>query len=141
VHVRDYGREPSTAELAAASALSRAQVESILSAERTPRLLSEPVEVSDGAAGTLVDVIADDVSEDEYERIFDRLATEQVRKLTDALDDRERSILYAHYGIGGSPRTLREIGASLGLSAERVRQIEEQTLEKLRRSATLDPPA
>jgi RNA polymerase primary sigma factor len=134
-HLQDHGREPSTTELAAVSGLSREQVETILAAERTPHLLSEPVEASDGTAGTLVELVADPVSEDEYERIVAQMVTEQVRELTDALDDRERSVLYEHYGVGCPPRTFREIGARLDLSAERVRQIEEQALEKLRAAA------
>jgi RNA polymerase sigma factor (sigma-70 family) len=134
-HLQDHGQEPSTAELAAASGLSRGQVKSILVTELSPRMLGEPIEVSDGTAGTLGDQIADPGSEDEYERIIEQVATEEVRPLTDALDERERSILYDHYGVGSRPRTLREIGSSLGLSAERVRQIEEQALEKLRAAA------
>jgi DNA-directed RNA polymerase sigma subunit (sigma70/sigma32) len=65
--------------------------------------------------------------------------TEQVSALTDHLDDRERTILFSHYGVGCQPRTLRAIGATLGLSAERVRQIEEHALDKLRAIATSTP--
>jgi RNA polymerase primary sigma factor len=135
-HLQDHGREPSTTELAAVSGLSREQVEAILAAERTPHLLSEPIEANDGTGGTLVELVADPVSEDEYERIVAQVVTEQVRELTDALDDRERSVLYEHYGVGRPAHTFREIGARLDLSAERVRQIEEQALEKLRAAAS-----
>ncbi len=138
-HVRDHGREPSTAELAAASELSPEQLESLLAADRIPRVLSEPVSLDDWTAGTLGEQIADPVSEDEYQRTIDELVTEQVRALTDELDDRERSILYDHYGVGRSAQTLREIGNSLGLSAERVRQIEQQALDKLRAVASSGP--
>jgi RNA polymerase primary sigma factor len=103
-------------------------------------MLSEPLDVGDGTAGTLGEQLADPVSEDEYERIIEQLVTEQVRPLTDALDDRERSILSDHYGVDRSPLTLREIASSLGISAERVRQIEEQALQKLRAAATSSNP-
>ena len=138
-HLQQHRREPSTAELAAASGLSRDQVERILVVERAPRQLSQQVEADDWTTGTLADHIADPVSEDEYERILEQLVTEQVSPLTDELDGRERSILYEHYGVSGPPRPLREIAASLGLSAERVRQIEEQALEKLRAAASSGP--
>jgi RNA polymerase primary sigma factor len=122
--------------LAAASGLGREQVESILEAERAPRLLSEAMQADEWTAATLGEQIADPVSEDAYERIIEQVVTAQVRPLTGVLDDRERSILNDHYGVGRPARTLREIGASLGLSAERVRQIEEQALDKLRAAAS-----
>jgi RNA polymerase primary sigma factor len=139
-YVQAYRHEPSIADLVAASGLSRGQVESVLAAARPPRMLSEPLDNGDGIAGTLGEQIADPVSEDEYERIIEQLVTEQVRPLTDVLDDRERSILYDHYGIDRPPRTLREIASSLGLSAEGVRQIEERALDKLRAAATSSDP-
>lgn len=135
-YVQDCGREPSTSELAAASGLSREQVERTLGVERAHRALSEPLQADDGTAGTLGEQIADPVSEDEYERIIEQLVTEQVGTLMEGLDERERSILHAHYGVGCTPRTFREIGGSLGLSAERVRQIEERALDKLRAAAS-----
>lgn len=139
-HSQEHGREPSTAELADASELSREQVESILAAERASRMLGEPIELDDWTAGTLEEQIADPVSEDDYEQVIAQVATEQVGPLKDALSDRERSILCDHYGVGGPPQTLREIGGRLGLSAERVRQIEEQALDKLRVAASSSPP-
>jgi RNA polymerase sigma factor (sigma-70 family) len=139
-YVQKYRHEPSIAELVAASGLSRGQVESILAVERAPRMLSDPLDVGDGIVGTLGEQLADPVSEDEYERITEQLVTEQVRPLTDALDDRERSILYEHYGVGRPRQTLREIASSLGVSAERVRQIEEQALDKLRAAANSSDP-
>lgn len=136
---QELEREPSSAELAAASGLGREQVESILAAERAPRALSELLEADDWTGETLGEHIPDPVSEDEYERILEQLAREPVRPLTDCLDDRERSILYDHYGVGSPPRTLRQIGGRLGLSAERIRQIEERALEKLRTAAASGP--
>jgi len=53
----------------------------------------------------------------------------------DSLDERERAILRARYGLGGRQHTLREIAAPLGLSAERVRQVEMAALQKLREAA------
>jgi RNA polymerase sigma factor (sigma-70 family) len=138
-YVQNHGRQPSTAELTIASGLNRVQVESILATEQAPRLLSEPLSVDDDWIGTLEDQLGDPSSQDAYERIIDRLATKQVGALTDALDDRERTILFTHYGVGCEPQTLRALGNSLGLSAERVRQIEEQALAKLRAIASSAP--
>jgi RNA polymerase sigma factor (sigma-70 family) len=62
-----------------------------------------------------------------------------VQSLADGLDPRERAVLFAHYGLGRAPRTLNEIGSDLGLTAERIRQIEKDALDKLR-EAVLEPP-
>jgi len=66
------------------------------------------------------------------QQMFDR---EQVRHLLGRLDDRERNVLLAHYGLGGrgqEPATYEQVGEQLGLSKQRVRQIEQNALAKLR---------
>ena len=65
--------------------------------------------------------------------MLDGIESGSVRGLADALDERERTVLWRHYGLGQPPQTLSTIGSALGLSAERVRQIEASALEKLAR--------
>jgi RNA polymerase primary sigma factor len=60
---------------------------------------------------------------------------EQVRAMVSHLDEKEREVIKLRFGLDGDePRTLQEIGESLGLSRERIRQIESKAKEKLRRS-------
>jgi RNA polymerase sigma factor (sigma-70 family) len=139
-HAETEGREASPSELAALAGLSLEQVQSLLAAERTPQPLDAGA--NDDGPSAVGETLADPVAEEEYERVMTRLEIETIRDLTKTLDAREREILYLHYGLEGAPpQTLRSIGETIGISAERVRQIEEQTLEKLRRSATLGPIA
>ena len=64
--------------------------------------------------------------------MLDQLEIDAVRDLTEQLDERERAVVRAHYGLGAPTQTLSEIGAGLGLTAERARQIEVAALAKLR---------
>lgn len=134
-------REPSTDELAALVELPREHVERLLAAEQSPQPLAARVAVDDERGGTVEDRLVDPAAEDEYERILSRLEIERVRDLTEMLTARQRSILHQHYGLDGAPRTLRAIGQELGLSAERVRQIEEQALETIRTAVTIGAAA
>ena len=62
-----------------------------------------------------------------------------VRRWLGRLDERERWVLASHYGIDGAPKqTLRQIGKELGISKERVRQIEDRARAKLRKWARLE---
>jgi RNA polymerase sigma factor (sigma-70 family) len=79
-----------------------------------------------------VETVADPRAEDEYDRVLPGIAAEKLRQLPGDLCEREKEILRARFGIDGREQTLREIGTRLGLSAERVRQIEERALDKLR---------
>jgi len=129
--IRADGREPGRAELARRSGLTLDQVDALLAAERPPRALEEPVRGGDGELGAFGELLADPLAEDEYERVLDAVRARQLHALLAGLSDRERAVLRARYGLDGAERSLREIGAELGLSAERVRQIERRALGKL----------
>jgi DNA-directed RNA polymerase sigma subunit (sigma70/sigma32) len=119
VFAQEHGRDPGTGELADESGLTRGQVERLLAADRPPRGLDEPL-TSDGSAGlTVGDMIRDPRAEDAYERMPQTVA---LRELP----------VCARFGLGGPERSLRDIGDSMSLSAERIRQIEDEALTKLR---------
>jgi RNA polymerase sigma factor (sigma-70 family) len=139
-HLQAKGREPDLADLVAATGFTREQVESLLAVERTPRALEETLAGEDGPAGTLGDLVADPVSEDEYDRVVENMEPRELRDLTDGLVEREREIVFSHYGFGRPTQTLREIADRLNLSVERVRQLEERALGQLREAASWPPP-
>jgi RNA polymerase sigma factor (sigma-70 family) len=138
-HVQTHGAEPTSAELAAATGLSRSQLDSLLAVDRTPRSLDEPLGGDEGNPATLGELVADPNAERDYDRVLDKLEIRAVRALADRLDERERAVLSDHYGLGRPAQTLSTIGSALGLTAERVRQIEAAALEKLR-AAAVEPP-
>jgi RNA polymerase sigma factor (sigma-70 family) len=131
-HLQAHHSEATCDELAAETSLGPSQVEHLIVAERTPRTLDEPLRDEDGSGATLGDLLPDPHAEDAYERVPHRLAVEALPTLMAVLDDRERRIVLARYGLDGPERTLRDIAKELGVSAERVRQLEQRALDKLR---------
>ena len=135
-HVQSESTEPTNDELAERTGLAVEQVQRLIAIDRTPRGLEEPLGAAgDDGAGTIGDTVADPTAEDPYERVIGKLSSEQVKSLPESLSERERAIICARYGIGCDAKTLREIADGVGLSAERVRQIEERALAKLRKAA------
>jgi RNA polymerase primary sigma factor len=134
-HLRAHGTEPTAAQLSAATGFSRVQVDSLLTVDRVPRSLEEPMGSDESTSATFGETIADPDAESGYEHVLDGMQIEVVRRLADRLDEREHTVLWRHHGLGQSPQTLTRIGSDPGLSAERIRQIEEQALEKLRGAA------
>lgn len=131
-HLQSHGREPTVDELADGTGLLRRQVEDLVMAERRPRGLDEPIRSDEGAGGTLGDLMPDPGAEEAYDAVPTRLVVKQLPELLEGLSDRERAIVCGHFGLrGGPPRTLHELGKSLGVSAERARQIERAALDKL----------
>jgi RNA polymerase sigma factor (sigma-70 family) len=121
-HLEANGNEPTTEELSSSTGLTPAQLQSLQATERTPR-----------AVEAVGDSIVDPGAEQAYQQVLDNLEIRAVRDLTAELDERERTVIRSHYGLGvAQPQTLSEIGAALGLTAERARQIEAGALSKLR---------
>jgi RNA polymerase primary sigma factor len=128
---RDTGRRPTRDELAARSGLAVDQVDDLLAADRSPRSLEEPIEDEDGALGRFGELLVDPTAEDAYERVLEAIVGDQLLALLSRLSSRERDVLRARFGLDGEEESLREIGGRLGLSAERVRQIERRAAGKL----------
>jgi RNA polymerase primary sigma factor len=138
-HLRTHGTEATSAELSAATGLTAAQVESLLATERPRRSFDEPPTPGGASAATVGETIADPLAEREYEGVLDQIEIREARDLAERLGERERAVIQAHYGLGQPTQTLGQIGATLGLTAERARQIEAGALSKLR--AALAYPA
>jgi RNA polymerase sigma factor (sigma-70 family) len=129
--VRRSGREPDGDELADRAGLSADQVQDLLATERVPRSLQEPAGADDRSVGTFGELLVDPLAEGEYERVLDAVQVRELHALLAGLSDRERNVVRLRYGIGGEELSLREVGDRLGVSGERVRQIEQRALGKL----------
>jgi len=127
----ESGREPSREELAARIGLVLEQVDDLLAIDTVPFSTEEPITSEDGAFTTIGEQLVDPVSEAEYERVLEESEQREVIALLDQLADRERSVLQARYGFDGEPRSLSQIAGRLGVSGERVRQLERRALDKL----------
>ena len=124
-------REATTAELSRIVGLPQSQVEKLLCTERTARGLDEPTGAEAGDGATVGELLADPPAREAYERVPQQVLAAQVPALLGHLSDRERTVVCSRYGLGQREQTLREIAPRLGVSAERVRQIEQDSLTKL----------
>jgi RNA polymerase primary sigma factor len=125
------GRTPTFAELAQMLDISERQVIDLLQQGSDPVSLDSKV----GPEGDseLGDMVPDLSSPSPFEVVTDAMLSGEVNKMLSVLDDREREILRLRYGFDrGDPRTLEEVGATLHLTRERIRQIERAALSKLR---------
>ncbi|MEX2414286.1 MAG: sigma factor-like helix-turn-helix DNA-binding protein, partial [Thermoleophilaceae bacterium] len=127
-------RDPTPAEIAAKLEISEAKVQELLKLGQEPVSLETPVGAGDEAA-ELADFIADDADDRPLEVVAKALREVDVQRLLRSLPERERRVIELRYGLGDEdPLTLEEIGRHVGLTRERVRQIEVQTLHMLRDS-------
>ncbi|GAA3982469.1 sigma-70 family RNA polymerase sigma factor [Thermobifida alba] len=125
------GREPTPEELARELDKTPAQIEELLRVTRQPISLDSTIG-EDGE--TRIGDLIEDVDASEASEVVDRqLMADQLRRALDDLEPREATIMSLRFGLlDGRPRTLDEIGKHLGLTRERIRQLEKQSLSKLR---------
>jgi RNA polymerase primary sigma factor len=130
--VQKLGREPEPAEIAEELRWSVSDVRDILRVAQLPVSLEKPV--GDEDESELGDFVADDAVLEPFEEASEHLQKEGVRRALDALPDRERQVIELRYGLSGTePLTLEEVGKAFGVTRERIRQIENNTLKKLKR--------
>jgi RNA polymerase primary sigma factor len=125
----EHGREPNAAALAEVTGMKQAAVERVRRADAPVASLDAPV--GDGT-GKLADVIA---TQDDTQPIDVALAAERrraVRRSIERLQGRDREVMWLRYGLDGrGQRTLGAVGSAVGLSPERVRQLEAAALDRL----------
>ncbi len=128
--VQKFGREPEPAEIAEELRWPLGEVREILRVAQLPVSLEKPVGDEDDSE--LGDFVADDTVAEPFEEASEHLQKEGVRKALSALPDRERQVIELRYGLTGmEPLTLEEVGNTFGVTRERIRQIENNTLKKL----------
>jgi len=133
---QDLGRDPTLDELAERLETEPERVAELIEISRRPVSLEEPTnEEQDAEIG---DFIEDDSSPSPPQLVADHLLREQVTQLLDRLPEREGYILRLRYGLqDGRVHTLEEVGKEIGVTRERVRQLEAQALNRLRHSSAL----
>jgi RNA polymerase sigma factor, sigma-70 family len=130
--VQKLGREPEAAEIAEELRWPVSDVRDILRVAQLPVSLEKPV--GDEDESELGDFVADDAVLEPFEEASEHMQKEGVHRALDALPERERQVIELRYGLSGAePLTLEEVGRTFGVTRERIRQIENNTLKKLKR--------
>lgn len=127
----ELGREPTDAEIAKAINLTERTVTGLRLGKTTTISLHDPIQ--HGEDGEFRDIIPDEKTSTPDEIVQDEETLRHMMHLVKELDERERTILNLRFGLNGErPRTLEEVSQTIGRTRERVRQIQNQALEKLR---------
>lgn len=129
----ELGREPTDDELAEELGLTAAKVSALKAAAVRPASLDATI--GDDDSTELIEIVGDAEAQDPFELLRDKNLQDEVGDLLNILDDRERRILNSRFGLDGStPKTLEEVGESFGVTRERIRQLQNIALSKLRRA-------
>ena len=132
-YISKHSSEPTVKQLSAMTGLSQAKV------TETLQLIQDPISINatigDDKDGEVGDFIPDNDSLSPADEFMRNSLAEGVRDMLEGLSDREKKIIIYRYGLdGGKARTLEDVGLLLGITRERVRQIEAKAIIKLRNS-------
>ena len=128
-----YDRTPTAAELAEYIDLPTDKVEDTMQLSGKPLSVDAPF--ADGEEGSLLDVMENFDSPNADNSLLEESLAKEVERTLSILPEKERMVLRYYYGIGGKDLSLEEIGYELGLTRERVRQIKEKAIRRLRHSS------
>ena len=129
--LQELGREATHAEIADGMDITEEEVAKTMSISQTHLSLDAPL--TPGEDNKLLDYLADNVNPTPDEQTFEKALTESIEEALSSLKEREAKILRLYFGLDGEePMTLEQIGSLLGITRERVRQIKEKALSRLR---------
>jgi RNA polymerase primary sigma factor len=128
----ELGREPTDEELGEELGISPSRVGQMRTAAIRPASLDAPI--GDDDSNNFSEVVQDENADTPYEMLEDKTVTSMLQEMVKTLDQREATILRYRFGLdGGSEKTLEEVGQKFGVTRERVRQIQNIALNKLRK--------
>ncbi len=133
--VQDLGREPTTEELAKEMSMEPAKIREIQKISQDPISIDKPVGEEEDSH--LVDFISNDELAAPEEEVARILLKEDLIKALNSLTERERKVIELRFGLkDGIPMTLEQVGKKLGVTRERIRQIEAKAIRKLSRASS-----
>jgi RNA polymerase primary sigma factor len=128
--VQRLGREPRPDEIATELEMTTEEVREILRMAQLPVSLEKPI--GEEEESELGDFVKDDQAESPFDSASLNLRREDIDRALESLPERERKVIELRFGLKGEqPRTLEEVGRAFGVTRERIRQIENNTLKKL----------
>jgi len=129
----ELGREPTDEELSEEIGIDRAKLSHLKSAAQRPASLDAPI--GDDDSTQFGEIIGDEKAKTPLELLSHKNMHMQLDGLLGVLDERERKIVDARFGLGGEkPKTLEDVGQEFGVTRERIRQLQNIALKKLRRA-------
>lgn len=128
----ELGREPTDEELGEELGTTASRVAQMRMAAIRPASLDAPI--GDEDSNNFAEVVQDESADTPYEQLEEKTVTRMLQEMVKTLDPREATILRARFGLDGGPqKTLEEVGQKFGVTRERVRQIQNIALKKLRK--------
>jgi RNA polymerase primary sigma factor len=128
----ELGREPTDDELGGELGIAASRVAQMRMAAIRPASLDAPI--GDEDSNNFAEVVQDESADTPYEQLEEKTVTRMLQEMVKTLDPREATILRARFGLDGGPqKTLEEVGQKFGVTRERVRQIQNIALKKLRK--------
>jgi len=128
-----YGREPTNEELSEETGIAMKNLSLLKRASQRPASLDAPM--GDDDSSSYAEIIGDEHAVNPFDALSDKNMHGQLDDLMEVLDERESKIIDARFGIGGgTPMTLEEVGREFGVTRERIRQLQNIALDKMRRT-------